>query len=443
MAHTSPWLVDGSFEIFERRVATHGARVAARCGREVLSYPDLAARVSSLAGWFRREGVQPGVTVGLAASRGLNFLTAVLAIMRTGAVYLPLILPGHMVPSVVMTLESLPIFASLLPARTVYPTVTFFDLGGHSRLVTQLLAAVRDAYRVNVGLQEFLLDPTARALASIVREHHQAFAPLSDRLRSSSLFTLHRNPGSAIPMFALPGALGFASAFAQISAHITARSCYALETRSLLSDSDHEKLALDALIEDCARTIAETADGPAIHLVGHSFGGRLGIHLVGPLHSRGVRVASLALLDPPDPDACAMEPDRDRKDKLRAFLWHIVRFFPPNVSQRAGELFGSVEPVSEKIILAEAERLIDPAGAALLGIDCPVLLLTAVNNPSELTAEPAASWARYLPTSVVHRKVVASHEGMLRHPHARPLAIELTQFFARYDRDIPASPREK
>lgn len=85
-----PLPVDGFFEIFERSATAHGVRPAARCGRETLSYQGLAARVGSLAGWLRREGVRPGVTVGLAAARGLDFLTAVLAIMRTGAVYLPL-----------------------------------------------------------------------------------------------------------------------------------------------------------------------------------------------------------------------------------------------------------------------------------------------------------------------------------------------------------------
>lgn len=419
---------------------------------------------------------------------------------------LKLILPEYMIPSVVMTLESLPrthhgkidrktlphpdsdsgsvpaddpageakddteaailtILARLLPSSTVHPTATFFDLGGHSLLATQLLAEVRDAYGVDVGLQEFFRYPTARTLAGIVGEH-QATASPNDRHRSPGLFTLRRKSGNTTPMFALPGALGFASAFAQISAHITARSCYALETRSMLSESD-EQPALDALIEDCARTIAEAAGGRAIHLVGHSFGGRLGIHLVGPLHSRGTRVASLALLDPPAPAAHAREPARDRKEKLRAFLGHMVHFFPPTVGQQAGELLDGVEPVPEKIIFAEAQRLMDPAGAALLGdsleaeferylrttcvvwpepdpIDCPVLLLTAADSRSELADDPAENWARYLPASLLHREIAASHDGMLRHPHAQPLAIELAQFFARYDTEATsAAPSEK
>jgi len=420
---------------------------------------------------------------------------------------LKLILPEYMIPSVVMTLESLPrthhgkvdrralpdpgpdagpapadgpaieakgdveaailaILARLLPTSTVSPTATFFDLGGHSILATQLLAAVRDAYGVDVGLQEFFRSPTARSLAGIVREHHQAATSPSSRHHSPSLFTLRRNPGGTTPMFALPGALGFASSFAQVSAHITARSCYAVETRSLLS-APAEQPALGALIEDCARTIAEATGGRAVHLVGHSFGGRLGVHLVGPLHSRGVRVTSLALLDPPAPAAYAREPARDRTDKLRAFLGHLVHFFPPAASQRAGELFDGVEPVPEEIIFAEAQRLLDPAGAALLGnslkteferylcitrvvwpepdpLECPVLLLTAADSRSELVGESAAGWARYLPVSLVHREIAASHDGMLRHPHARPLAIELAQFFARYDAEVAsAAPSEQ
>ena len=49
-------------------------------------------------------------------------------------------------------------------------------------------------------------------------------------------------------------------------------------------------------------------------------------------------MASLALLDPPAPAVHAREPARDRKDKLRAFLGHLVHFFPPAASRRAGDV---------------------------------------------------------------------------------------------------------
>jgi len=387
------------------------------------------------------------------------------------------VLPEYMIPSVVMTLESLPctlhgkvdrkalpdpeqdtglvpadgpdvetkddveaailtILARLLPTSTVHPTATFFDLGGHSLLATRLLVAVRDAYGVDVGLQEFFRCPTARALADIVQEHRRASAVPPGRHRSPSLFTLRRSSGGTTPMFALPGDLGFGSSFAQISAHITARSCYAVDTRSLLSAPDGQ-LTLNTLIEDSARTIAEAAGVRAVHLVGHSFGGRLGVHLIGPLRGREVRVASLAMLDPPAPGAHAMTPTHDRKDKLRAFLGQLVHFFPPVAGQREDELFHSVEPVPEQIILAAAQRLMDPAAAALLGdsleaeferylratravwpepdpVDCPVLLVTTADSSFEPAGEVAGSWAPYMPVSLEHREIAASHEGMLR-----------------------------
>ena len=81
---------DGFFPVFEHSAVEYGARVAVRCGGDTVSYADLAARVGSLASWLRQAGARAGQPVGLAAARGVDFLIAVLAIMRTGAVYLPL-----------------------------------------------------------------------------------------------------------------------------------------------------------------------------------------------------------------------------------------------------------------------------------------------------------------------------------------------------------------
>ena len=421
------------------------------------------------------------------------------------------VLPAYMIPSVVVPLDALPlthngkidrralpdptavprddtvieagdgveamilsILDTLLLTGPVHPTADFFELGGHSLLATQLLADVRDACGVDVPLQQFFRSPTARSLAELVREHGAEIGlparpdiPATDtptgQRSGPGLFALRRSPGGATPVFALPGALGFGSAFAQLSGHLANRSFYALETRDLLNAGD-ERPTLDALIEGCARTIAEAAEGRAVHLLGHSFGGCLGVHLVGPLQARGVRVAGLALLDPPSSAAQAGPPTRGREELLKSFLGHLAHLFPATASQRARKLFGQAGPLPEKTIFAEAGRLIAPGSAALLGtsletafehylrttrlvwpepdpVGCPALLLIAMDGRHERVGELQAGWARYLPASLVSRQIAASHDGMLRHPYARLVAAELAPFFARYDGQLaPATP---
>jgi amino acid adenylation domain-containing protein len=80
----------GFLAVFARSAARHADRVAAVCGQDSLTYHALAGRVGACAGWLHANGVGAGTVVGLRGGRNLAYLVAVLAIMRVGAVYLPL-----------------------------------------------------------------------------------------------------------------------------------------------------------------------------------------------------------------------------------------------------------------------------------------------------------------------------------------------------------------
>ncbi|MEV0899957.1 amino acid adenylation domain-containing protein [Actinoplanes sp. NPDC049802] len=85
-----PLSAHGWFEVFERAAVTYADRTAAVCEGQSLSYRELAERVAGLAGHLHELGAGPGTVIGLGAGRDLDFLTAAMAIMRLGAVYLPL-----------------------------------------------------------------------------------------------------------------------------------------------------------------------------------------------------------------------------------------------------------------------------------------------------------------------------------------------------------------
>ncbi|WP_156756938.1 non-ribosomal peptide synthetase [Actinokineospora pegani] len=55
-----------------------------------LTYRELDARSASLAGWLAARGARPGATVALALPRSVDMVVAVVAVLRTGAAYLPL-----------------------------------------------------------------------------------------------------------------------------------------------------------------------------------------------------------------------------------------------------------------------------------------------------------------------------------------------------------------
>ncbi|WP_440087168.1 amino acid adenylation domain-containing protein [Streptosporangium sp. LJ11] len=71
-------------------VAGEPGTVAATCGGRSLTYAELETSVNRLANRLRREGVRPGAVVAVCATRSLETLVALLAVMRAGGAYLPL-----------------------------------------------------------------------------------------------------------------------------------------------------------------------------------------------------------------------------------------------------------------------------------------------------------------------------------------------------------------
>ncbi|MFE6993039.1 condensation domain-containing protein, partial [Streptomyces pharetrae] len=81
-------------ELFEERAATVPGRTAVTCGDERLTYAELNAGANRLARLLTAHGAGPGRVVALALERGTRLLPALLAVLKTGAAYLPLD-PGH------------------------------------------------------------------------------------------------------------------------------------------------------------------------------------------------------------------------------------------------------------------------------------------------------------------------------------------------------------
>ena len=77
-------------ELFERSVGQHSARVAVVCGADELTYAQLNAEANRLAAALLSRGVNPDDLVGIALDRSTDLVVALLAVLKTGAAYVPI-----------------------------------------------------------------------------------------------------------------------------------------------------------------------------------------------------------------------------------------------------------------------------------------------------------------------------------------------------------------
>ncbi|MBL8001794.1 MAG: amino acid adenylation domain-containing protein [Flavobacteriales bacterium] len=76
-------------DLFDGIARKHAERTALSLGEEHLTYRELQQRVHALADLLQREGVREGDPVGLCADRGFGMITAMLAVLRCGACFVP------------------------------------------------------------------------------------------------------------------------------------------------------------------------------------------------------------------------------------------------------------------------------------------------------------------------------------------------------------------
>jgi len=137
-------------ELFAARVAEHPEAPAATCDGETLSYAALNERASRLAAALMERGVGRDDRIALLGDRGLDFLTAILAVFQAGGAYLPLD-PNHPPRRLAQVLER-------SGARLLLAAAEFADPA------TAALERVAAAQRPTLETWDTLLDHPRRAV---------------------------------------------------------------------------------------------------------------------------------------------------------------------------------------------------------------------------------------------------------------------------------------
>ncbi len=387
--------------------------------------------------------------------------------------------PGHLVPSLFVPIDALPLTAQgkidrralpepaagreeeivsphdgielalariwkdVLGIRSVSVRHNFFALGGHSLLAVRLFARIENVLGRRLPLATLFQAPTIEQLASVMREEGWS-APWS------SLVVI-QGGGSRPPFFCVPGVGGNVVGFHMLARHLGAdQPVYGLQARGLDGvappDTSVERMATHYL----EQMKAVVPRGP-YYLGGASFGGKVAYEMARRLESEGERVALLALFDTFAPGAGSGAPlpvllrhglerffsrvdfhmenlllQKQRGEYIRKKARTVRRRIRSRLWQLAYRLFDersramprTLRSVREAGYLANRRYVAGPYGGTV------TLFRAAVRSVADATGRDMG-WGRLARGGVEVHHVAGDHENMLVEPHVRVLAREL------------------
>ena len=370
--------------------------------------------------------------------------------------HLAALLPAHMVPAAIVTLDELPltpsgkvdrrslpaphvrsgggrgpgtpqeealcrVFAEVLGLQRVGVDDNFFALGGHSLMTMRLVGRVREVLGVELPLRTLFEAPTAGDLAARLA----AWPPAGSAL--DRVLPLRRQ-GDLPPLFCLPAASGLGWSWAGLLGEVDEdRPVYALQSAGIASAAPLPR-SVEEVADDFARLVGEIQPSGSCHLVGWSFGGLVADAVASRLREDGRDVGVLALLDSyPLVDLVSPSDDAETVEELAALL-RLDLGGPDGRPRDAAALVEAARGAGHPLALLEAEqaeRLVRLMGrhAALARrfrperLDGDLLLFAAAERPRELLSPEL--WRPYVTGRIDVHEIPCRHEEMT---DAEPIA---------------------
>ena len=259
-------------------------------------------------------------------------------------------LPKHMVPSLVVPIDSIPltvngkldtdllpepaapqsqgrepnteiereicrIFEDILGLSDVSAEDSFFDLGGHSMLAVVLSSRLRESLGAEVRVGTIMTSPTPELLAEAVtgalptHADLEVLLPLRDRgeFSSATIFCIHPAGGMSWCYSGLPS-------------HLPQDiSVYGLQARGILNP-DSQPGSLSDMADDYIQEMKSVQPEGPYHILGWSLGGMVTQVIAAKLSQAGEEVGLVALLDAYPSEAADSVEERSQEEALSALL---------------------------------------------------------------------------------------------------------------------------
>ncbi|HVB29717.1 MAG TPA: amino acid adenylation domain-containing protein [Terriglobia bacterium] len=383
-------------------------------------------------------------------------------------------LPDHMVPSVFVLLDALPllpngkidrgalpapdrsrpdlekdsiaprddlelqlahIWEEVLGVRPVGVRDNFFELGGHSLLAVRLFALIEKRLGKKLPLTAVFQGATVEHLAGVLRQ--QATPGPQNSLVAIQL------GGSKRPLFLVHPAGGHVFPYVHLAKFLGPdQPCYGLQARGVEDGQDpHTR------IEDMAAHYIQALQtvqpaGPYL-LGGWSMGGVVAFEMAQQLHAHGERVALLALLDGRIPTPEEAFPEEDSEAILLVERYFGISFGPmeslvelPKDEKLAFvlERAKGAGLVPAELDVSQARRFVKQLRSDLRATQNyglkhypgRIAFFRASETLAGTSSDPTLGWSEWARGGVEVHIVPGNHANLIYEPHVEVLAEKLT-----------------
>jgi amino acid adenylation domain-containing protein len=322
----------------------------------------------------------------------------------------------------------------------------FFEIGGHSLLVVQLMTRIEQALNVKIAVIELYKQPTVAALAEHVTRMASENRPAREAESPASPLVVLSARKAGAPLVLIPGIVGVLHGyydFAQALGEL--RPVYGLHALSMQEgDIRH---TVESIARLYVSSLLEVWDRGPFHLLGHSYGGIIAFEMVRQIEQQGHRLGSLILVDA-DPLALKMKELSPNAFVLR-YMLRFLRLDDVAIPETAEglEFAGSARLAAvlhdlvsrrdpegsldyermDQWVRTIQSRYIDAYAPAPYRPAAEVLEIWAQHGAMQRNVrapmrDPSSTWQQLLQKATDRLVVPGDHESVLGREHASPLA---------------------
>jgi thioesterase domain-containing protein/acyl carrier protein len=331
------------------------------------------------------------------------------------------------------------IWSEILQTNPIGVTDNFFDLGGHSLLVIQLIAAIEQRLGCHLPVITLFRESTIEKIAVLIEQDRTSsdldiLIPLQTKGNLSPLFLIHQAGGYALSYSLLAQILG------------EDRPVYALQSHGL----DGKQSPLDTIEAMAASYIKSIRsifpDGPYL-LGGHSLGGLIAFEMAVQLEGTGQQVENLLIIDTHPPLPTNIEVDANLEDdigilcfivdQIGAYFQKIIKVTPEELVE-----LDQVSQFEYVLQLLQYHEVIPPdSGRNLVSglinvykanvqaslayqpqlIKAAIALFKTAALAENFPDDPTVGWRKLTSNQVSIYDLPGEHQTVLQQPHVRKL----------------------